>query len=264
MAVSVHFSKDEKVVHYYNQEESFPSLMDSFKRRCMETEFLKKPYTELERMRNLIFSWKENDISVVFGNLGRQPILLNYYLDLCFSHEDNIIIQCRWNVSSEYQRQHVKNADFVIYIEPCFGFTVHKYPSVKHLVILTSHLNLSFYERNNVQFYQLHLSNDKIENFPDPTLTDYEVFVPPIFHEKVYHELSDKILLDVSCSMSAHEAYLRLLTGQEIIRKKPFKIQMKERDRKYLKECLRRSKQRVKQLWNEPWMDSIYFNEFIY
>lgn len=264
MAKSVHFSKDEDVVHYYNQEETFPSLMDSLKRTCVETEFLKKPYTELDRMRNLISSWRKNDISVVFGNLGRQPILLSYYLDLCFSHEDYVIIQSQWSVSSEYQRKRVKNADFVIYMEPCFGFTVHKYPSVKHLVILTSHLDLSLYENNDVQFYQLHLSNDKIENFPDSTLTDYEVFVPPIFHEKVYHELPDKILLDVSNSMSAHEAYLRFLTGKEIIRKKPFKLRMKERDRKYLKECLRRSKQRVTKLWNEQWMDSIYWNEFIY
>lgn len=263
MAKSVHFSKDE-TVYYYKRKELYQSPIDSIRRGFIEKSILKKPRTELERMRNLINSWRSNDVSVVFGNLGRQPALLTYYLDLCFTHNDKVIIQSRWNVSSDYQKKRVKNADFVIYIEPSFGFTIHKYPSVKHLIILTSHLNLDLSERNDMQFYQLYLSTDKIENLPDPTLTDYEIFEPPIFHDKVYDELPDKILLDVTCSKSAHEAYLRLLTGREIIRKKPFKIQMKERDRKYLKQCLRRSKQQVKRLWNESWMDSFYWNDYFY
>lgn len=266
MAKSVHFSQDEIVTYFYRQQEQqepYPSRMDSIRRRFIERSILEEPRTELEHMRNLVSSWRNNDVSVVFGNLGRQPALLSYYLDLCFSHNDNVIIQCRWNVSSEYQKKRVKNADFVIYLEPCFGFTIHKYPSVKHLIILTSHLNLDLSEINDIQFYQLHLSSDKIENLPDPTLTDYEVFVPPIFHDKIYDELPDKILLDVTRSKSAHEAYMRLLTGREIIRRKPFKIQMKERDENYLKRCLSLSKLRIKLLWSESWMDSIYWNGFV-
>lgn len=263
MAKSVHFSKDERVVHYYDGEQSFISLMPSMQRQCLEKAFLQKPYTELECMQNLISCWRKNDISIVFGNLGRQPALLNYYLDLCFTHADDIIIKCSWKIPSEYQKKRIKKTDFLIYIEPPFGFTVHKYHSVKHLVILTSHLDLSLNEDDGMQFYQLHLSNDKTENLPDPTLTDYEVFVPPIFHEKLYLDLPDKVLLDVTCSKSAHEAYLRLLTGREIIRKKPFTIQMNERDSEYLKDCLRRSKERVKKFWNDLWMDSIYWNGFV-
>lgn len=264
MAKSVHFSNDEKVVHYYEDNQSFPSLVPSMQRTCLEKAFLKKPNTELENMRNLISSWRENDISIVFGNIGRQPALLNYYLDLCFTHEDDIIIQCPWEIQSEYQKKRIRKTDFLIYVEPAFGFTVHKYYSVKHLVILTSHLDLSLNDEDDTRFYQLHLSNDRIENFPDSTLTEYEVFVPPIFHEKLHLDLPDKILLDVTCSKSAHEAYLRLLTGREIIRKKPFNIKMNERDGQYLKGCLRRSKERVKKYWNELWMDSIYWNGFVH
>lgn len=79
------FSKDEAVVHYYNEKESFPSLIPSMQRTNLEKAFLRKPHTELER--NLISSWKKNDIFIVLGKLGRQPSLLNYYLDLLCQRE---------------------------------------------------------------------------------------------------------------------------------------------------------------------------------
>lgn len=235
MLKHVHFdSSKDSIVHYDASDDcNVEQVHESCKRSCRERSVLDQPKTQLDKMYKLVDSWRKQPISIVFGNLGRQPHLLQYYLDMCFGSEEEIKIFCKWNPS---QRKRSKNTDFLIHIEPYFGCTVYKDPSVKHLVILTSHLNLNCWGR--IKFDYLQLSNSAIAQ---PSLNEpkhCDPFKPPIFHTDPVQMESEEILLDVSESKSACEAYLRLLTGREIIRNRPFKMRFYGDDRDKIRTTL--------------------------
>lgn len=205
-------------------------VQESIDRSCSERVVFDKPETQLDKMYKLVESWRNHPISVVFGNLGRQPFLLHYYLDLCFGPNEKIKIFCKYkDYSSPYKSKNGKNTDFLIHIEPYFGYTVYKHPSVKHLVILTSHLSLNCWGR--IKFDYLQLSDTLMSQSPNPKLHRCTYFKPPIFHTRIDYDLPERILLNASESKSAFEAYLRLLTGREIIRKRPFQIHLLKDDR---------------------------------
>lgn len=218
-----------------------------------------RPSTEKspDLVRRLIASWRNADVSVVFGNLGRRPFLLDYYFDACFSPEENVKMTCSWNLSSEYQSRSVaKGVDFSIIVEPYFGFTVHRDRDVKHLVILTSHLSLYYGgSPDAIKYFRFNVPGILNSRPPNPNLENCEIFKPPAFHNQVYETpLPQKVLLDVTDARTAHEAYLKLLTGREIIRNRPYKIEMRERDRRILKINLKlseRHRERVGKDWNE-------------
>lgn len=279
----VSFADSKPDIFYYTQC-TFSShsdfIRDSHKRTALEKVVFKHPKSQLDHVRTLISFWRRRDISIVLGNLGRQPFLLCYYLDLCFSHEETIKIACNWNLSLEYQAKNCKNVDFLIYVEPHFGFTVHKDPTVKHLILLTSHMNLCYWGKEEVDYYFLHLSSIDTSKCVEPHLQNFTVFQPPIFHTQVQQTvLPQAVLLDVTGSKTAHEAYLRLLTGREIIRNKSFNILLNPRDVAILKINLHYHRKRIHDLWvkghwkllqNEDplnkdtmWMDSFLYN-FLY
>lgn len=269
MEKSVRFSAT--TLHCYETDPPDTQLTQDFlndvhtsvKRRLLERTLLKNPRTQLTKVTSLVASFRNYDVSIVFGNLGRQPHLLNYYLDLCFSHEDDIILFCDWDLPSNYKTKRIRNADFLIHVEPYFGYTVQKYSGVKHVVILTSHLYLELPDVENVQFCELHLSNETVYNLPNPNLENCKVFKPSIFHLDHSHFFeSQAIVLDVTDAKSAHEAYLRLLTGREIICRKPFKIIMNPRDVDYMKKCLPILEQNIKRHWNEEWMANFYWKGY--
>lgn len=270
MKKSVRFSQN--ILHRYKAEPPDKESTDNFlnsvrelsKRKLLEETLLKTPSTQLANIKSLVASWRNYDVSVVFGNLGRQPHLLTYYLDLCFSHEDDIALFCDWDLPSVYKTKRVRKADFLIHVEPYFGYTVQKYPSVKHVVVLTSHLYLELPDTKNVQFCELHLSDETATRAPDPNLETRQVFKPPIFHLDCSHVLGRRgILLDVTDAASAHEAYLRILTGREIVGRKPFKIQMNPRDYDYMKKCLPLMERNVRRHWNEEWMAKFYWEGYV-
>lgn len=226
----VHFS-EENVTHYF--ETAPPSSTDSenarqsLTRRIVEKSVFKYPKSQLERMHQLIASWRNRDISIVFGNLGRQPFLLHYYLDLCIGCEEKVKIFCDWDLSSEYQTANAHDVDFLIHVEPHFGFTIHRQPTVKHLVVLTSHLSLCYWDSDYIEYDYLHLSDIRTTNLPDSRLENCTRFKPPIFHTQALEaSLPRAVLLDVSRSRTAREAYLCLLTGREIVRDRPYNIEM--------------------------------------
>lgn len=249
----VSFADSEAEIFYYTQTPTSGNsdfIRESHRRTALEKVILKHPKSQLDHVRNLISLWRSREISIVFGNLGRQPFLLNYYLDLCFSFEETVIVQCNWNLSLEYQTNKCQNIDFLIHVEPYFGFTVHKDPTVKHLIILTSHINLCYWGKQEIDYYYLYFSNINILKPPDTHLKDCTVFKPPIFHQQVQQNtLPRTVLLDVSDSKTAHEAYLRLLTGREMIHKRPFNLYLNPRDEIILKVNLHYHKKRVEQLW---------------
>lgn len=248
----VSFADSKNEIVYYTEKNTSKTLdfiRESHRRTALEKIIFKHPKSQLQHMRNLISFWRSRDISIVFGNLGRQPFLLNYYLDLCFSFEETVKLQCNWDLSLEYQSNKCKNIDFLIIVEPYFGFTVHKYPTVKHLIILTSHMNLCYWGKEEIDYYYLHLSNINISRLPDPHLKNYKVLKPPVFHKQVQPDaLPQSILLDVSDSKTAHEAYLRLLTGREMIHNNPFNLHLNPRDETILKINLHYHRKRIQEL----------------
>ena len=241
MTKSVHFNS-HNIIFYYSCESDFRDtdfIRESNHRKRVEEYLIKYPTSELEQIKQLIALWRNKDISIVLGNLGRQPYLLNYYLDLCFGPEEIIKVICDWNISMDYQSESEKDADFLFRVEPYFGYTVHKDPSVKHLIILTSHLSLCCWG-DKIKPNYLYLSNMDISRLPDPHLQPTGSFKPLIFHEQIYdRNLPDKVLLDVSDSKTAHEAYLRLLTGRDIIGKKSYVIYMKERHKTIIRKNIK-------------------------
>ena len=262
---NVSFSPHEKVEFYYNdykEEISWDWLRESSKREIIEKSVYEYPSNELNHIRHLISSWRNFNICIVFGNLGRQPRLLNYYLDICFGHQENVNIFCRWNLNSHYQKENIdENSDFLFIVEPPFGYTVLKPPHVKHLIVLTSHLNLYVSDYNKC-YYHLHLSsrNNKKYLAPCHNLQNGTMFNPPIFHECVNDILpNEPVFLDVRKSKSANEAYLKILTGKEIVYKRLFKILINDRDYKIIKMSLSITKQEMKKhLQNFNWNQIFY------
>lgn len=253
---NVSFADDDapNIIYEYERPQSPPTdaecVRESAERSSLEKSIIERPYTHLERMHSLIASWRTRDISVVFGNLGRQPFLLNYYLEICFGNEDRIKIVCESQLSSDYQTQDDTDADFLILVEPYFGFSIQKHPTVKHLVILTSHLSLHYWGTDTIEYDYLYLTDSAIPNLHDPHLQDCTPFKPPVFHLQVQKDvLPETVLLDVSGSKTAREAYLRVLTGRDIIQNKPFKIQMDERDQVIIKVALRITREKWLELF---------------
>lgn len=253
---SVHFSDPVDTLvsieeTEYESEQPFSGFeRDSCKRSCLETSIFHEPSSQLAQVRALIDSWRDRDLSVVLGNLGRQPFLLNYYLDLCFGSEEVVKIECDWKIFPDYQTTVSRDIDFLIYVEPHFGFTLHRNANAKHTVILSSHLSLHYWgDEHHVHYYYLNLISVSNLQLPDPHLQNYKVFKPPIFHDQTYNHLpSDSLLLDISDSKCAREGYLRLLTGWEMIQHRAHDIQMPERYRKVLKSNVEVTLQRVQRL----------------
>lgn len=249
----VSFADSKNEIVYYTEKSTSKDLdfiRESHRRTALEKIIFKHPKSQLQHVRNLISFWRSRDISIVFGNLGRQPFLLNYYLDLCFSFEETVKVQCNWDLSLEYQCNKTKNIDFLFIVEPYFGFTVHKDPTVKHLIILTSHMNLCYWGKQRIDYYYLNLSNINTSRFPDPHLKNFKVLKPPIFHKQVQQDaLPQSILLDVSDSKTAHEAYLRVLTGREMIHNNLFNLYLNPRDEAILKINLHYHRKRIQELW---------------
>lgn len=237
---------EEDVTYYFEKAPASSAdtenIRQSLTRRLVERSVFRHPKTQLDRMHRLIASWRSRDISVVFGNLGRQPFLLHYYLDLCIGFEEKVQIVCDWDLSSEYQTPDAQDVDFLIQVEPHFGFTIHRQPTVKHLVVLTSHLSLCYWDNDYIVYEYLHLSDIQTAQLPDPRLENCTRFKPPIFHTQVLEAtLPRAVLLDVSRSKTAREAYLRLLTGRELIRDRPYKIEMDPHQSAIIKANLRNS-----------------------
>lgn len=256
-------TEEEVEKHCYRGVDSFDSdcMRQSSHRRRVERSVFRSPSSGLDRFRRVISSWREYDTSIVFGNLGRQPYLLDYYLDMCFSYREEVNVTCRWKLQSPYQIESLeKEVDFLFIVEPNFGDTIKKPPRAKHLVVLTSHLNLSASDRDRKYDY-LHLTSNRKYAPPRSDLREGTEIKPPIFHDRRINSLPKKhkpVFLDVRNSESANEAYLRLLTGKEIIRKRPYKILMDDRDREILNRILPETERKIEELGFIPWKNIFY------
>jgi hypothetical protein len=227
----------------------------SDKRGELEKMIHHKVDKELKYVKSIMQSWRDYDVNVVFGNLGRQPYLLDYFLDLCFSHEETIQVHCDFDIPSNYNVSYAKHIDFLIIIEPFFGYSVQKSPHVEHIIVLCSHMSLNLPKRTKFRF--LHLSSFKHQSVPEPEIKNAIHFKPPMFHLNQICLQNEAICLDVTKSETAHEAYLRILTGREVCGKNRVMILINQRDQEILRDHLAKIQSLVKE---EDWVGNIYWD----
>lgn len=279
----VSFSDSKPPVFYYthpkpSSEASHDFIRASHQRTAFERAVLKHPKAQLNRVRHFVALWKWRDLSIVWGHLGRQPYLLHYYLDLCFGSNDTVKVVCDWDFSFDSSEE--EEVDFLIRVEPPFGFTVQKEPKAKHVIFFTSHLVLCYWgPEAALDYYYLPLSSRSASTLPDPHLEASHVFQPPPFHTEVLPDecsrQQEPVLLDVSKAQTVHEAYLRLLTGREMLGPdQPFNLRLHPKDTSLLKINLDTHRQRVQALWDQKrWhftnktpqnVDNLWMDTFLY
>ena len=155
-------------------------------------------------LKDLIKSGKS---VIVFGFLGRRPLLLKYYIDTLFYY-----LNVQWEPNIE--------CDLLIMLEPKFKSKIEKPLYAKQMIVFTSHLNL---------VYSLNVVGYHVENVPFHFETIYQEFIKKrspgnirnilnknkyfILYPDGYQEIPKNsrvvvYLLDVPDS---HQTYIRLL-----------------------------------------------------
>lgn len=252
----------EPIIHDIPRDQSMDlnSIRISTDRSRLEKMICPDFRNERDYVESIFKLWREHPISFVFGNLGRQPHLLNYYLDLCFHYNEVIQVQCHFeNYPSNYKSNH-SMIDFLIIVEPYFGYSIVKPSNVKHLIVLSSHVCLNFYI--HPQSFFLHLSSFKNQSIPVSHLENAVNFIPPIFHIE-YFDLTDKfICVDVTKSKTAHEAYMRILTGREICKDASVCIKIKKDFKNILQQQLAKTKHEIQKFRDDKWISRIYWDLF--
>lgn len=264
MAASKHVSfQGTDDISYFNDPScrvDLESVRHSTHRSLLEKQVHHNPHNELERVKQIIAAWRTSSTFVVFGNLGRQPHLLNYFLDLCIRHDETVRVVCRWDIPIAYRDR--PPLDFLIVVEPHFGYTVHKPPDVQHLIVFSSHLYMN--TPTCTKFYCLHLSSQKVPDPPQQHVPALKSFHPPLFHDTPIQLHKHPVVLDLTPCSTAHEAYLRFLTGREICCQVPVQIAMNERDAAIIRDCAIRTKERfVFNFEDNPSLSKIYWDFFL-
>lgn len=257
-------------VRRYTYEKNDPILSDSrsdtLRRHFCETRMVKKPRNIMDQIQNIFTQCRQRPITIVFGNLGRQPQLLTYYLDLIFTSSDKIGITSQWPTDSPY---HVKyppsvRLDVLMLLEPHFGYTVTKPPNVDHVLVFSSHLCLLSPEEDHT--FILHLSPNHPLAIPSKRPHYFDTWTPPVFYDTFSKvPQANHVHLDVTSAKSVHEAYLRLLTGRELLPNRKYSVETNEADREILHNQLKRSKRNVlRRRWsnNFPDLEAWYWKDF--
>ncbi|GBN19718.1 hypothetical protein AVEN_261797-1 [Araneus ventricosus] len=253
---SYELSEDESIGY------SRQVLQESMDRDRGERAFLQThPKTQLDITLRVFDECRQHDTTVVFGNLGRHPLLLTYFLDYGFTARESVGVVSEWNTDSPYQVETPPPVlDFLFLIEPYFGCSVLKPHNVHHLVVLTSHLVLDL---PTCHMTQLHLAPPV-----DPTpfcSQSWKAINPPVFHDGRVNHLPPKVRvhLDVTDAKSAHEAYLRVLTGRELAGNRLTTVQLSPRDHRRIHKNIEKLREKVCSLgWQEEWIADVYLNFF--
>ncbi|GBN83864.1 hypothetical protein AVEN_57372-1 [Araneus ventricosus] len=232
----------------YEPDSPPPPNTEAADRHRRETilDFDRKRY--LTNMKRLFESSK--DTTVVFGNLGRHPHLLTYYVDLC-TNED-VSIHCRWETHSPYQD--TRATDVVLRLEPDFDEIVEKPPQSQKLFVFTSHLSFSISEDHAIVV--CHAGGRRIPNIvQDPP---QYTFYPDVLHDRrlPIPPANSVVRVDVSQTRSKIECYLKLLNAIEVLRDHSIVLKLPDDAMSFDRE-LRRSKNRLGRLGHG--VDKTYF-----
>lgn len=208
---------------------------------------------ELNRVRQLFTQFRNTPITVIFGNMGRHPILLEYYTKSCLSADETWVV-CHHFPSTE-------TVHFLFVVEPYFGYTVLKPSKVKHLVVWSSHLNLTLLQGTKMDVFYL----SQFENNSKPLCNmDYKEWIPPLLHGESGLTWDGPVQMDVSQCKTLNETFLRMLTGYEMIRGRLFTIKMDDYQKKMLKHQLLLTKERSQLFFSRCWFDTLCETLYIY
>ncbi|KAG8175204.1 hypothetical protein JTE90_022627 [Oedothorax gibbosus] len=212
-----------------------PDLQDATDRLRIE----RQHPTELDKVRHLFQKCRDHDFMIVYGNLGRNPIILTYFLDLCFSAQESVGVLAPWSqYKTPYKVKTASHLDYVFVIEPYFGKHLVKF--AKHVIVLTSHLSLTYPPSTPVYFLRVGRTN---QAEPEQVKPKGSVFVPPAFHQNKLFHLQRWTHLDIQNAKSAHDAFMKLLTGRELIPEGPYTLDMSPRDDQIIRWHLEKTKQ---------------------
>ncbi|GIY15382.1 uncharacterized protein CEXT_25941, partial [Caerostris extrusa] len=172
--------------------------------------------------------------TIIFGNLGRYPRVLEYYLRhllIPMGEKDNFPSWFRT----------LDGRDVYVWIEPTFGTAI---PSNTQNIVLTSHLDLKWDVRST-RVVSCHIG-DALLPLPwfEDTVKPYKIIEKSTHHPYIILNEAPHLVLCLDTD-DAHEAYLCLLTfGDEWIQsciQTPWTVFWKDSVKKRLKMCLSRS-----------------------
>lgn len=259
--------------HIYENEisdiHSSNDRQNSLRRRHCETLMVRKP--SLNQVQDVFDQCRIHPISIVFGNMGRQPRLLDYYLDLYFTSSETVGVKAQWPTGSPYEIEKSTEStiseaevDFLFVLEPYFGYTIVKPTRVAHLVVFSSHLCLVSPNTCERYFFLQVAPHHRIAI---PTELSYTVpWTPPVFYDDSSSQMPMQpkhVMIDVTSARCAHEAYLRCLTGRELLSDRPHSIDIKKEHQETLNRQLERSRNAVTGRWaTHPSLEEWYWKGY--
>lgn len=231
-------------VECFEYEAESPKFVDfsAADRFRMESILDFDPKMFLPRIQKLFESCASNEVTVVYGNLGRHPYLLTYFVDLCF--DENVSFECRWDTHSPYQDG--QKSTTVIRLEPDFDETVSVPSHARRLIVFSSHAAFRVVGRENYKMMTCHFGQCKV---PRCTTGKHDVsFEPDALHveRKRIPDRSCVVQVDVSNSKTLNESYLKLLNAFELLRNHSVVVRFPE-NFKYLMPILTASKRRLRE-----------------
>lgn len=151
---------------------------------------------------------RRQPVTVIYGNLGRYPKLIQYYIDVIYPTDEAITFRIGTNhvdVSSTDEEMEgfkslIENyeektpCDMLFWIEPRWGVTVERPRWARRLIVLSSHLRLEIPNTEKARVVAFHVGNafdvesfvkiPRLRNYVrSPNGFDYS-FVPDLFLHK--------------------------------------------------------------------------------
>lgn len=172
------------------------------------------PLHSMTSVQNLLEdTCRRQPVTVVYGNLGRYPKLVQYYLDVIYGEKEVIAIRVgthhvddpidessieRFRSPIEcYADDEYSACDVLFWIEPQWDATVERPERARRMIVLTSHLQLNILNAMETRVVAHHVgdSSDGQRNVEIPPLKQYVPtlkekgdcdfsFVPDIFLER--------------------------------------------------------------------------------
>ena len=253
--MSVSINSIPSILYYYPEVKSkLNHLQASFDRSRAELKSLgtQRAHFAFQKNRHIFELCKTSKTTIIFGNLGRNPLMVTYFLDLIFESNEKVCILTQWNWNTPYSST-AGQFDFLVIIEPCFDACIISHPNVKHLIVLTSHLSLKW--PSTSLLLTLHVGD-----FTSlPSAERGVVFTPPLYHQEKNYNLPNETIIDVTHYSSEHNAYLGLLTGIELTREKLYQCKILDCQLKAIKKHVSKTMQIVLiQGWTDFWIRKVY------
>lgn len=256
------FEPDVTIYSYYKFSEKGSSDYESKFRIKGETFLNCKPRNELLKFQNLLKSVKQQKMAIIFGNLGRHIQLLTFFMDFCFQHDDVVAVVSKWKTNSPYQCDMQFDCDVLFLIEPSFKECLNVCDfNAKHVIVLTSHLNLIVSKDTPILYYQI--GNPEQYKCLAILPTKAVRFIPPVLYDSKLDLFKGKtqqpICIKLTKCESVHETYLRLLTGKEMVGSNPYYVQMSKDHRSFLKQYI--SREETSLLFDSDVLNAFYLQD---